>query len=205
MQKKKDTVNFYVSFFILLFLGYCLWCVVLYLNVFVSAAKITELGPDELLRVKIYGSSQTQTEKTVSATFAIIDSAGNEIAAIERSWAGSYLSVDFNILTVCGKQFVFPERIEGRSNILMNGRFPAKKSTKLDRYYNENGQCLLLGFGSTLRNRERLYAISKMANNRLPIINLWLKKTVTVDLSNCVDGKYYSITKSGSGIKIQEL
>ena len=49
----------------------------------------------EIMRIKIYGSSNSKDENFISGSFSIIDTNGNEIAVIERSWNGSYLVVEF--------------------------------------------------------------------------------------------------------------
>ena len=36
------------------------------------------------------------------------------------------------------------------------------------KYYNENNQCMLLGFGSTYEERNRLYKISSFATGKYP-------------------------------------
>lgn len=161
----------------------------------------------ELLRIKLYGSSQTPDGNTVSATFSIIDSNSNEIAVVERSWAGSYLAVEFDVLNMAGKHFIFPGRIYGKNHIFEN-RLNKKKITSLERYYNENRQCMLLGYGSNYRQRHQLYSISTFVTETLhvPVIDFGYTSKYIVDLSNCKTDKYYSIARDINGrVILQEL
>lgn len=189
----------------LFFIIYILFTCYIYLSCF-NASHQLELNNDhEVLRIMIYGSTSTSEGNTVSGTFSIIDSNGNEIAVIERSWSGAYLSVDFAQVTINGKYYLFPIKIFGKNRIIED-RNERKKGTSLEKYYNDDGQCMLLGFGSSLKDRKNLYKISIFANRKYPVINFGLIDTYRLDLSNCKTNTYYSITYNQDGrLGIQEL
>ncbi len=154
--------------------------------------------PQEFLRIKIYGSSSDSDGNTVSGTFSIIDSNGNEISVIERSWSGSYLSVEFARLGNDGKYFVFPSRIYGKNRIIEERR-ERSKGTPLEKYYNDYGQCMLLGYGSSLSSRKKLYRIAAFATGKYKVPSFGLVSRFSIDLSGCRPDRYYSISFSGNG------
>ena len=202
-EKKYGLYFLYIlPFLLILFTAYN--CIE-YLICMNAVESLTELKSEEYMRIKIYGSSNSGNGNTVSATFSIIDSNGNEIAVIERSWAGSYLCVQFNQISMKGKNFMFPSKIFGSNHILESGK-TNKKVTALEKYYNDNGQCMLLGYGSSYKQRQELYKISRFATKNLPVIDFGLKNLYTVDLSGCKTGVYYSILKDSFGnLILQEL
>lgn len=170
-----------------------------------SVRAISEIKNEEYMRIMIYGSSDSVSGSTVSATFSIIDSNGNEIAVIERSWSGSYLSVEFNRISMDGKNFMFPAKIYGTNQILTKSK-KRTRGTSLAKYYNDNFQCMLLGAGSTYEQRKKLYSISRFATMTLPVIDFGFKNIYTVDLSACRTGVYYSILKDSFGnLVLQQL
>lgn len=202
-RKKKFWIS--PSAFILTFIIYIVFCSVFYLFLWLSAKHAPSIQQQELLRFKIYGSSYSNSDgDTISANFSIVDANGNDIAVIERSWPGLYLSVEFNKVYLCGKTFIFPSGVFGREQIII-GRNYKKKSTSLEKYYDEGIECLLYGFGSTLKNRHHLYIISLFANSKIPVIDLGFRTKISVDLSKCEVGRYYSIVKYGSTLRIVEL
>ncbi len=204
MKKKSFSVGFLylLPFLLTLFAFYNF---IEYAICYSSVVSINEIKNEEYMRIKIYGSSDSANGNTVSATFSIIDSNGNEIAVIERSWSGSYLSVEFNKISMGGKNFLFPARIYGTNHILTRSK-NRKKGTTLAKYYNDNLQCMLLGSGSTYDQRKRLYSISRFATSTLPVIDFGFKNTYYVDLSACKTGVYYSIMLDSFGnLVLQEL
>lgn len=160
----------------------------------------------ELLRIKIYGSSYSEQGDTVSGTFSIIDSNGNEMAVIERSWSGSYLSIDFSKCKINNEHYIFPTQITGKTTIF-DSKKHKKSGTDLSRYYNENGQCMLLGYGSSLKQRMAMYFISNYTLKKYMVFDLFKKtSSLSVDLSGCKTGLYYSIKSTDKGdLVIQEL
>ena len=147
----------------------------------------------EILRINIFGNSQQEGENTVSASFSLIDSSGNEIAVIERSWVGNYLTIDFYRVSINKKIFYFPSEICSKDQIYEGSRLKHKKGTELSRYYDENGQCMLLGYGSTLKQRKALYNISVIATHKYPFYDFAISKNIVIDLSLCKNDVYYSI------------
>lgn len=189
-----------------LFVLYVVYSSFIFVNVLFSTKKYTQYENIELLRIKIYGSSSSDEGNTISGTFSVLDSNGNEIAVIERSWSGSYLNVDFAQSKILGKYYVFPTKIYGKNRIF-DIKTKSKKGTDLAKYYNENGQSILLGYGSSYKQRRSLYKISRFVLNKYSIFNFLVKrKTLRIDLSNCKTGKYYSITTTKNGnVVVDEL
>lgn len=166
-----------------------------YLACWTSAAALPSNVPQEFLRIKIYGSG---SDETVSGTFAIIDSNGNEIAVIERSWSGSYLAVEFARVGIEGKYFIFPSRIYGKNRIVEE-RSERSHGTTLEKYYDDYGQCMLLGYGSSLKQRKQLYRIASFATGKYTIPVFGLATRFSIDLSACRPDHYYSISFNSDG------
>ena len=177
-----------------------------YISLYSAASRLKKTSQQEFLRVRIYGSSSSLDGNTISASFSIVDKAGNEIAVIERSWSGNYLAVDFEEAAFKGNYFLFPSRIYGKERILET-RKDRKGGTSLEKYYDDNGQCLLLGYNSTLYDRQELYKISRFTNKKLLVVPMFGHTTTySVDLSNCKNDIYYSIEILSDGqIVVREI
>ena len=184
----------------LIYIIFTCWSVLACWN---AAASLKANIPQEFLRIKIYGSSSDSEGNTVSGTFSIIDSNGNEIAVIERSWSGSYLAVEFARVGTEGKYFVFPSRIYGKNRIIEERR-ERSHGTLLEKYYDDYGQCMLLGYGSTLALRKKLYRIAAFATGKYLVPSFGLVTRFSIDLSGCRPDRYYSISFSESGAYIVE-
>lgn len=198
MEKKKSYLREKIEFFVPIFIiFYVIYCGFMLTKVYFAANELPERTGSELLRINIFGSSQIEGESTVSATFSLIDSNGNETAVIERSWAGNYLVVDFYRVAIAKKIFYFPEGIYAKNRIFDSARI--KRGTKLSRYYDENTQCMLLGYGSTKSQRHHLYDISSFANGHYKVPRLTAVKKITIDLSDCKTGVYYSVQLGADG------
>ena len=98
--------------FLLLVVFYIVANALLYLSSFNASHQLSENLNQEFLRIKIYGSSTSAEGNTVSGTFSIIDTNGNEIAVIERSWSGAYLAVEFAQINLNGRYFVFVKQLD---------------------------------------------------------------------------------------------
>ena len=184
----------------LIYIIFTCWSVLACWN---AAASLKANIPQEFLRIKIYGSSSDSEGNTVSGTFSIIDSNGNEIAVIERSWSGSYLAVEFARVGTEGKYFVFPSRIYGKNRIIEERR-ERSHGTLLEKYYDDYGQCMLLGYGSTLALRKKLYRIAAFATGKYLVPSFGLVTRFSIDLSGCRPDRYYSISFNESGAYIVE-
>ena len=191
-----------ITLIVVLYVIFFCWS---YLACWNAALSLNQNVPQEFLRIKIYGSSGAENSGTVSGTFSIIDSNGNEIAVIERSWSGSYLSVEFARVTVDGNYFIFPSRIYGKNRII-EVRRERSHGTLLEKYYDDYGQCMLLGYGSSLDQRKKLYKIARFATGKYLVPTFGLVTRFSIDLSSCRPDKYYSIsfTEDGSYF-IEEL
>ncbi len=157
-----------------------------------------QTNTEEYLRIRLFGMTYSEDGNTVSGNFSIMNTNGNEIAVIERSWNGSYLAVEFVELNMQNKSFIFPLRIYGRNTIIENHP-DKKKITTLDKYYNDAGLCLLAGVYASPENKRNLYKISRFAVKRHLLFDHKYKKIITVDLSSCVRGVDYSIVKNRNG------
>ena len=191
--KASEIKEFLINLVFVIFCCWVLFFFVSYLSVLKAASEIRQPEQQEFIRVRLYGSSSSPDGNTVSAAFSIVDTAGNEIAAIERSWSGNYLSVDFVETSIRDKYFIFPVSIYGKQRILETKK-DKHGGTLLEKYYDDNGQCLLLGYGSSLYERQALYKIARFAMNRFLIIpRFGHTTTYSVDLSECKTDVYYSI------------
>lgn len=209
MKKQNSFIKLVSQFFTFFFVFYVIficWSVISCLN---AAATMSGNIPQEFLRIKIYGSSTDSDgsvgSSTVSGTFSIIDSNANEIAVIERSWSGSYLAVEFARVGMDGKYFVFPSRIYGKNRIIEERR-ERSKGTHLEKYYDDYGQCMLLGYGSSLNARKKLYRIAAFATGKYKVPAFGLVTRFSIDLSGCRPDRYYSISFVENGrYVVQEL
>lgn len=192
----------FIPVFLILYIAYCGF---VYVNAYMAAGKIHTFENQEFMRIMLYGTSSSETGDTVSATFSIIDSNRNEIAKIERSWSGSYLAAGFRHVKIRGKDFYFPAYIYSRKQIYgQNTR--QKRLTNLKKYYDENGQCMLLGFGSTLVQRRALFDISNVAHGNYFVPFPGTVYNLQIDLSGCQNGVYYSICVNSQGkLELQKL
>ena len=208
MKKTNYFVKFFsplITLFLVVYVVFSCWA---YLACWNAAASLPSNIPQEFLRIKIYGTSTeaavTGTDSgTVSGTFSIIDSNGNEIAVIERSWSGSYLAVEFSCISLENHTFIFPARIYGRKHIIED-RGERSKGTFLEKYYDDYRQCMLLGYGSTLRQRKLLYKIAAFATGKYKVPSFGLIRRFSIDLSGCRPDHYYSISFDENGHFIVE-
>ena len=194
-QNKQSNVikEFLLTVVVLLLFAWVLFVFVTYISVYHASEQLTQPNQQEFLRVKLYGSSSSSDGNTISASFSIIDTAGNEITAIERSWSGNYLSVEFVEASFKDKFYIFPVRIYGKERILETNK-DRHGGTLLEKYYDDNGQCLLLGYSSTLYERQELYRIARFATKKLLVVPAFRHTTTfSIDLSECKNDVYYSI------------
>ncbi|MBR1640557.1 MAG: hypothetical protein IJ688_14380 [Treponema sp.] len=207
MKKSGNLLSqFFFPLAVLLAVFYILFAIFVCLKSYSAAANLECLqNSHEIMRIKIYGSSYSTEGNTVSASLSIIDSNGNEISVIERSWSGSYLGAEFARVSLYGKNFVFPVSIFGKNNIY--GSYSGwKKGTMLERYYNDYRQCMLLGHGSSYKDRRQLYWLSAFAVKKYPLPQFSMVDYISLDLSGCKSECFYSIICEEDGnISVIEL
>lgn len=205
MKKQNNFLKLISPLFTLILIAYLVFTCWSTLACWNAAASLHENIPQEFLRIKIYGSSTSAVTEgnTVSGTFSIIDSNGNEIAVIERSWSGSYLAVEFARIGSDGKYFVFPSRIYGKNRIIEERR-ERSHGTLLEKYYDDYGQCMLLGYGSSLSDRKKLYRIAAFATGKYRLPSFGLVTRFSIDLSACRPDRYYSISFNENGSYLVE-
>lgn len=198
MVETKDILKFLRAIISLAAIIYVLYTCYIYLISFNASYQLYLKSDQEVLRIKIYGSSTSSEGNTVSGTFSIIDSNGNEIAVIERSLSGAYLGVEFVQSNFNGKYFVFPSKIYGKNRII-DGRSDRNKGISLEKYYDDYGQCMLLGYGSTFKDRRNMYILSAFSNGKYPVLNFGITSKYSLDLSSCKTNTYYSISYNRDG------
>ena len=203
MKKNNYLLKFLSSLITLVCVVYIIFICWSYLSCWNAAVGLRQNIPQEFLRIKIYGSSSDSEGNTVSGTFSIIDSNGNEIAVIERSWSGSYLAIEFALVNTNGKRFIFPSRIYGKNRIIEERR-ERSHGTLLEKYYNDYGQCMLLGYGSSLKARRQLYKIAVFATGKYKVPGFGHVTRFSIDLSGCRPDRYYSISFSADGDYVVE-
>lgn len=202
-QQKNKKLNLFLiilsSILIIFFTVFCFYNIFYFSSCYKSVKKMSKNTYEEYMRIKIYGSTYTSEENTISGSFSILNKNGNEIAVIERSWNGSYLAVDFVKLSMMNKTYLFPIKIYGKDKIIDNSISGKKKykqkrkGSSLEKYYIENKQCLLLGDDSSFQEKFDLYKIARFATKKCMLFDNKYKKIITVDLSNCKVDNYYSI------------
>jgi len=193
----KKLKDFFISLLSLAIIIFIIFNIYSFCSVWRACCYLPQENKKEYIRFMVYGSSSSNDGDTISAAFSIVDSNGNEIAKIERSWAGSYLSIEFAEVTFDGKSFLFPNCIYGKDRIMQTN--PTwKKSTSLEKFYDDNGQCLLLGFGSSLDQRRDLYKVARFATKKLPVLSFGHVSTYSLDLSECKTNVYYSIQSNAA-------
>ena len=202
-MKKRETTfeiisNFLTSLAGTLILIWILLCCFTFFSVWKACNESQQPPEQEFVRIRIFGSSSSPEGNTISAEFSIVDTNGNEIAAIERSWSGNYLAVEFSEVEFSGKYFLFPSKIYGKERIMQTKPL-RNKSTTLEKYYDENHQCMLLGFGSTYEERNRLYKIARFANGNYLVPAFGHVVSYSLDLSNCKINTWYSIKRTANG------
>lgn len=194
----KILADFFTSLFVIAFFIWILFFCYTFISVWKSCNEISQMPQQEFLRIRIFGTSTTHDGNTISAEFSIVDSNGNEIAAIERSWSGNYLGVEFSEVEFNQNYFLFPSKIYGKERIMEN-KPVRNKSTTLEKYYNENSQCMLLGFGSTYEERNMLYKIARFANGKYLFPGFGHISNYSLDLSGCKINTWYSIQRTAEG------
>ena len=190
--------DFLTSLLGLCIIGWILFFCYTFFSVWKTCSELNQPAQEEFLRIRIYGASASSEGNTISAAFSIVDTNGNEIAAIERSWTGNYLAVEFAEVNFNDSYFLFPSRIYGKERIMENKALK-NKSTSLEKYYNENQQCMLFGFGSSYSARNKLYKIARFATGKYYIPGFGHCRNYSLDLSSCKINTWYSIQRTWDG------
>ena len=139
MSGKKEYVSakavikeFLVSLLGVLLLGWIVYAGIVYVSVWTASSQVYLNPQQEYLRVRIYGSSSSPEGNTISAAFSIVDTNGNEITAIERSWSGNYLAVEFAEAAFNSAYFLFPSKSAASSKF--HPRSSRKKPSSSQEY-----------------------------------------------------------------------
>lgn len=180
------TISTVFSILMLIVLYNTIYC----FRVLHAADCIKEFKQSEYLKFMLYGNTWDNNANTISAHVTILDKNGNSVGSIERSWSGVYLSVEFNIIDIDDGTYVLPYSIYGKDKILEQKSL-SKSGTLLEKYYLDNGECLLLGKDSSEKNRKYLNTIINFSKTNIPSVILGKKMIYTVDLSQCKTGIEY--------------
>lgn len=205
MKKKKFLFRLLISIISLVLAVYLILMIVFYFTCLHTVKQLPDSIEQDFLRVKVYGSTYSETGNTVSAIFSLMDSDENDIATIERSWSGSYLAVQFAEISIQDRIYTFPSRIYSKNKIIEE-KEEIKRGTNLEKYYNYNNQCMLFNSGFTDNERRNFYRLSKYATEKYPLFNFGQVRTYSVDLSECKPYRYYSVGVNRNGkVFINEL
>ena len=121
MKKQNETTKVLGDFFVPLFgIAFFIWVLFFcftFITVWHDCNEMYQPTQQEFLRVKIFGNSTTHDGNTISAEISIVDTNGNEIAAIERSWTGNYLGVEFAEVEFNDNYFLFPKKYTEKNGL----------------------------------------------------------------------------------------
>ena len=172
----------------------------LFLSSCMTSARYVPGRPYEALRFIVYGSTSENESNTVSGKITVLDTSGNEISSIERSWPGSYLSLEFCTATFDSKKYFFPYRVKGLNTIMekSSGFNSLHKGTNLYPYFMENGECILYSPQEGASVRRGLYKIARFASWPL-FFKTKYASFLSVDLSRCESGVFYSLFVTEDG------
>ena len=166
----------------------------------VNACKKIECIPFQMARIVLYGFSHEESSDTISGRLALMDTKGNEIAVIERSWQGNYLFMDFTKADISEKNFYFPYMIRSTERLYeKKSRFRRRKGTYLYPYFMENRQCLLFSNSEGESSRRNLYKVAEFSRNPGIMYFSDITKNIVVNLSECQSGVYYGIFLNEEG------
>lgn len=174
---------------------YFFYGLTIYVRFFFAVYNTNEKQNQDFLILKIYGNSSSKDGNTVSARFSILDSNQNTITELERSWSGNYLAVNFARINLFDKKFIFPTEIFAKEKIFEK----SKNGIKLEKYYDENKQCILFSRTYSLKSRKRLYTISRFINKKYLVPTFNFIKTSTINLSECKNDVFYIISCDKNG------
>lgn len=159
-----------------------------YFNFNKAISKIDYLPSYELVSVRIYGNSTG----SISGIVNIRDTDNHSIAEIERSWTADNLYLDFIQIKINDGYLFLPFK-------LYSNKFLAGKSgLKLSRYYLKNNKCLLFGT-NVLTDTKALFKVCSYATHSSFFKFNTGAKIVTLDLSQCISGKEYSVIPDNKG------
>ncbi len=158
---------------------------------FGAAKSLPEIGRHRIMRVIVYGSTYDMNSATVSARISIMDTEDSEVAVIERSWKGSTLFIDFVGADFLGRKVYFPYTVRSDAR---------KKGTLLERYYMEHGRCYLAGDNITEKEQKSFYYLGRYALGQAKRIFTAFTRLYTIDLSQCLSGRYYSVYTGMDGL-----
>ena len=171
---------------------------------FKAAKNLPPLCETVPIRFLIYGSGSD----TVSAVFHLYNSKNEEFAAIERSWKGESLHIDFIGASFGGKTLYFPRCILGYAGASagMSALTSCRRGTRLSRYYMQKELCRLYDFAGYEKNFFRLarYALRlDMFGLSQRISGTPYNPHRTLNLAAFEPGKIYIIkTDSNGGLEV---
>jgi hypothetical protein len=160
-----------------------------FLRCFPDSRAVPHVDPFDVIHITVFGSSAD----TVSGKFTLYDTSGREVAEIERSWNAQSLYLECDASCFDNRFFVFPYKIYG------DDRRNAPGGTKLNAYYMEHGECLLLSRNTARRQRKALYHLGQFAFAKSVSYLSRFSRQYIIDLSSCKPGKEYMLVISQQG------
>jgi len=194
MKKSTEKIRFASFISLLIFLGFGLFYLFIFVRCFFVIDNIPELKNVPIVRIMIYGNSK----ETVSAKISLLNTKGKEFAVLDRSWSGQSLSIEFTSASFDGKEYLFPLRVYSE-NYFQSERNSVYKGKKLFSYYVDDGECLFLDSTFSKKQRTSLYALAVFADYQSTKFQSKYSKIYSLNLSALLDGETYEITTSSDG------
>lgn len=191
-------VSFVTTVLLTIFFFTALFFTVEFFLCFGAAKSIPNVVQYPLMRVVVYGSSYDHNNTTVSARISLLDYDSTEIAAIERSWTGSSLSISFLSASFSGKTVWFPYSVYGNDYSTQDYKSYVR-GTELFRYYSENGLCFLYNANASEKISRSLNQLCRYAiiSRFRPISDFSGQKVI--NLAECETGESYIICSGFDG------
>jgi hypothetical protein len=162
---------------------------------FAAAKNIPDIPPFAAVRFIIHGSG----EDTVSARFILCDTRGGAIAEIERSWRGTSLNLEFARASFGEKSIYVPYRIAASGGGLKTGfQNSVTSSTALKKYFVKGGKTLFFRRESAAA-QNAAHAFTRFALTVAPRAGTRFGNLLSVSLSECRPGEYYSVMVNTTG------
>ncbi len=153
-----------------------------------------------IMQVVFYGKSEDLGMNTLSARISILDSSGNDVSVIERSWKNDGIEILFKKTEFSGFSFYFPKRIYGKNYDSFTNLWKIESGgTNLIPYYMENQKCLLYNPIEKNVFSENLFKTADFSLNRFSVFSNKYTSDIVIDLTKCEHGKVYSIVINQEG------
>lgn len=199
-RKNLGKIGFLIFLVISVFLLFCLLDFISILKLKNFAKSLSFPNDLPIMQVIFYGKSEDLGMNTLSARISILDSSGNDVSVIERSWKNDGIEIFFKKTDFSGFSFYFPKHIYGKNYDSFTNSWKIESGgTNLIPYYMENKKCLLYNPIEKNKLSEELFKTADFSLNRFSVFSNKYTSDVVIDLSKCEHGKVYSIVINKSG------